>query len=203
MRSVGKGRAYGVELSYRNTNLANTVVNVSYTFLHSQFNRPGADLRPTDEYVSSDWDVRHILNVSAIHQFGRNWTLGAKWYLTGGSPFTPYDFGLSSQTGAWDARQRPYYDYALYNSRRLQAFHQLDVRADKVWYFAKWRLGFYVDIQNLYNFKAAGQDILMPETDASGQYVPDPQRPGHYKMKTVAHDIGGTVLPTLGITVEF
>lgn len=96
-----------------------------------------------------------------------------------------------------------YYDYALYNSRRLQAFHQLDVRADKVWYFAKWRLGFYVDIQNLYNFKAAGQDILMPETDASGQYVPDPQRPGHYKMKTVAHDIGGTVLPTLGITVEF
>lgn len=203
VRSVGKGRAYGVELSYRNTNLANTVVNVSYTFLHSQFNRPGADLRPTDEYVSSDWDVRHILNVSAIHKFGRNWTLGAKWYLTGGSPFTPYDFGLSSQTGAWDARQRPYYDYALYNSRRLQAFHQLDVRADKVWYFAKWRLGFYVDIQNLYNFKAAGQDILMPETDASGQYVPDPQRPGHYKMKTVAHDIGGTVLPTLGITVEF
>ena len=77
------------------------------------------------------------------------------------------------------------------------------MRADKVWYFAKWRLGFYVDIQNLYNFKAAGQDILMPETDASGQYVPDPQRPGHYKMKTVAHDIGGTVLPTLGITVEF
>ena len=153
VRSVGKGRAYGVELSYRNTNLANTVVNVSYTFLHSQFNRPGADLRPTDEYVSSDWDVRHILNVSAIHKFGRNWTLGAKWYLTGGSPFTPYDFGLSSQTGAWDARQRPYYDYALYNSRRLQAFHQLDVRADKVWYFAKWRLGFYVDIQNLYNFK--------------------------------------------------
>ena len=68
VRSVGKGRAYGVELSYRNTNLANTVVNVSYTFLHSQFNRPGADLRPTDEYVSSDWDVRHILNVSAIHK---------------------------------------------------------------------------------------------------------------------------------------
>ena len=58
-------------------------------------------------------------------------------------------------------------------------------------------------IQNLYNFTAAGHDILMPETDASGQYVPDPQRPGHYKMKTVAHDIGGTVLPTLGITVEF
>ena len=44
---------------------------------------------------------------------------------------------------------------------------------------------------------------IRDRTDASGQYVPDPQRPGHYKMKTVAHDIGGTVLPTLGITVEF
>ena len=42
----------------------------------------------------------------------------------------------------------------------------------------------------------------MPETDASGQYVPDPSRPGHYKMRSVGKEIGGTVLPTLGITIE-
>lgn len=55
---------------------------------------------------------------------------------------------------------------------------------------------------NLYNYKAAGQEILMPEIGADGQYVPDPNKPGHYKMQHIAHDIGGTSLPTLGIIIE-
>ena len=83
----------------------------------------------------------------------------------------------------------------------MPVYHQLDLRVDKVWYFNKWRLGFYLDIQNLYNYKAAGQEILMPEIGADGQYMPDPNKPGHYKMQHIAHDIGGTILPTLGITI--
>ena len=42
----------------------------------------------------------------------------------------------------------------------------------------------------------------MPEIGADGQYVPDPNKPGYYKMQHIAHDIGGTILPTLGITIE-
>lgn len=201
-RSTGRGQAYGIELSYRNTDLYNTVVNFSYTFFRARFNRPDGMLAPSRLFIASDRDVRHILNVSAIHKFGRNWTLGAKWYFMGGFPYSPWDAELSSRIDAWDARRRPYADYALYNTRRLRPYHQLDARVDKVWYFSKWRLGFYFDIQNLYNYKARGQDILMPETDASGQYVPDPSRPGHYKMRSVGKEIGGTVLPTLGITIE-
>lgn len=77
---------------------------------------------------------------------------------------------------------------------KMPVYHQLDLRIDKVWYFNKWRLGFYLDIQNLYNYKAAGQEILMPEIGADGQYVPDPNKPGHYKMQHIAHDIGGNDL---------
>lgn len=202
VRSVGKARAYGGEFAYRNMNLYNTVFNLSYTIMSSQFRRPGKDLKPTSEYVSTGWDVGHILNISAIHKFRADWTLGAKWYIIGGFPYTPYDTELSSRIDAWDARQRPYLDYARYNSTSPAPYHQLDVRLDKVWYFRKWRLGFYVDIQNLYNFSNRGQDILMPVTGPDGAYLPDPARPGHYQMKTVRNDIGGTVLPTLGITIE-
>jgi hypothetical protein len=33
----------------------------------------------------------------------------------------------------------------------LPLFHQLDVRIDKTWTFATWKLGAYLDLQNAYN----------------------------------------------------
>lgn len=202
-RSVGKGRAYGMELSYRNLNFYNTVINVSYTLLYSQVNKLNDAMLPVDcQFWNSSWDVRHILNISAIHKFRHSWTLGFKWYLTGGLPYTPYDIGLSSQIDVWDNRGRPVTDNLQYNTGRTALYHQLDVRVDKVWNFDKWRLGFYIDIQNLYNFEAAGQDIIMPQTDANGQYIVDPNNPGNYLMQTVTNNLGGTILPTLGLTIE-
>ncbi len=201
--SVGKGRAYGMELSYRHLNFFNTVVNLSYTLLRSEVNKMDAELRPIkNTYWASSWDVRHILNISAIHKFPHNWTLGAKWYLTGGMPYTPYDKELSSQIDAWDSRRRPYANNALYNTERTAAYHQLDVRVDKVWYFNKWRLGFYVDIQNIYNYKSRGQNYFFPQFDANNQGIPDPNRPGYYLMQDLPNDLGGTILPSIGITLE-
>jgi hypothetical protein len=34
---------------------------------------------------------------------------------------------------------------------RLPDFQQLDLRIDKTWTFNRWKLGLYLDIQNLYN----------------------------------------------------
>ena len=197
--SFGTGRAYGVELSWRHRDLWNTVVNASYTFVRSQLRR--TDGQPG--YWSAPWDVRNIFTIAAIHRLGRNWTVGAKWQYSGGLPFTPYDKERTSLISAWDARRRPYADNSRYNSGREPAYHQLDVRVDKIWYFSRWRLGFYVDIQNIYNFSPYGQPILSPVTNEAGGYVADAANPGHYEMHEIPHDIGGTVLPTVGITVEF
>lgn len=103
----------------------------------------------------------------------------------------------------WQTTHRPVLDYSLVNSQRLPPFHQLDLRIDKTWYLKKWTLGIYVDIQNLYNYKAYGADILMPETDLNGNYVIDPNNPNRYKMKSYRNDIGGTIIPTLGVIIEF
>lgn len=197
--SSGKGRAYGVELSWRHRDLWNTVVNASYTFVRSQLRR--TDGQPG--YWSAPWDVRHIFTIAVIHRLGRNWTVGAKWQLSGGLPFTPYDKERSSLISAWDERRRPYNDNSRYNSMREPAYHQLDVRVDKIWYFDRWRLGFYIDIQNIYNFAAQGQPIFAPVTDEHNNYVTDASRPGHYEMQEIENEIGGTILPTIGITVEF
>lgn len=87
-RSAGKGHSYGVELSWRHMNLWNTTINTAYTFVRSFLQRTDAQLNPTGGYWSSPWDVRHIITLTAIHRFKRNWTLGAKWQFSGGLPPT-------------------------------------------------------------------------------------------------------------------
>ena len=202
-RSLGKGHSYGVELSWRHMNLWNTTINMAYTFVRSLLQRTDAQLNPTGGYWSSPWDVRHIITLTAIHRFNRHWTLGAKWQFSGGLPYTPYDLEKTSLIEAWEQRHRPYTDNARFNEKRNPAYHQLDLRIDKTWYFKNWRIGGYIDVQNVYDFSVKGQDLLTPATDENGKNLVDTDNPGHYVMKHIEHDLGGTILPTIGITVEF
>ena len=118
----------------------------------------------------------------------------------GGAPFTPYDENLSSIVSAWDATARPYYDYDLYNTGRLKTFSQIDFRLDKSFYFKGVMLGIYIDLQNIGNFKYDSQPVLVSTGGVDPQIYPDGNQ--HYKMKYIRQQ-SGTILPTLGLTVEF
>ena len=48
-------------------------------------------------------------------------------------------------------------------------FHQLDLRIDKQYFFKRWSLNFYADVQNVYNFKSETQDNLVREATLNGQ----------------------------------
>jgi hypothetical protein len=73
------------------------------------------------------------------------------------------------------------------------------MRVDKEYYFKKWSLNVYLDIQNLYNFKAEQPAELLQVKDANGQPVlKDPER---YQLKYISSE-SGTVLPTIGIIIE-
>lgn len=204
IKSIGRGRAYGGEISYTVSQFHNTLINTSYTLLFSEFNKMDNNLKPVSgQYIRSSWDVRHIINITAIHNFNKNWDLGFKWNFTGGSPYTPYDYSTSSLIDAWDARQRPYYDYSRLNTMQFNSFHQLSMRVDKTWFFNKWTMGIYFDIQNIYNSKTDSQDVWIPEVDSNKVPVVDPNDPNRYKLKSIKGSSGGTVLPTLGIIISF
>ena len=95
---------------------------------------------------------------------------------------------------------RPYLDYTQYNAERIGAFAQLDVRVDKSYYFTKWMLGLYVDLQNITGSKLKQQDILMSTGIIENTDVPITGQ--RYLMKYIPQE-AGTVVPTIGITVEF
>ncbi len=193
--STSKGRAFGAELYYRDRFMDKLSVILSYTFVRSEFDDKMGDLIP------SAWDNRHILNISAAADLGKNWNVGAKWRFVSGAPYTPYDFSRSSLIEAWDARGQGYPDFNLYNTERLSNFHQLDLRIDKEYFFKKWSLNVYFDVQNAYNFKSINPDVLVLQRDANGIPLKDPNDPTRYSLKYLPSE-SGTVLPTLGIIIE-
>lgn len=193
---TSSGRAYGAELYYRDKLLDRINVILSYTLVRSEFEDKNGKLIP------SAWDNRHILNISASAGFNRNWNAGMKWRFVGGAPYTPFDYARSSLIEAWDARGQGYPNYSLYNTRRLDNFQQLDIRVDKEYFFNKWSLDFYLDIQNLYNFQSKDPDVLVLQRDATGNPLTDSEDPTRYALKSITFK-SGTVLPTIGIVVEF
>ncbi len=196
LTSSASGRSYGVELLGRVKEFRNINLVFSYTLVRSEFEDLAGNMIP------SSWDNKHLFNLTGTKKFRNNWDVGFKWRFVGGAPYTPYDFEKSSYKAAWDLQGRAYLDYSKFNSARLSAFHQLDLRVDKQYYFKNWSLMLYADVQNVYNHKADQPDLLIRETDNSGKPLTDPSDPQKYSMKYLKNE-SGTVLPTIGIIVEF
>lgn len=189
--STAQGRSYGVELMARWQLPERLNLVGSATLYRSQYRND-----PQSPYIASAWDNRFIVNLSGTFDLPRQWSIGARVSCIGGAPYTPYDTDKSSLIEAWDAQGRPYYDYSRYNEGRLDAFFQLDLRVDKTFYFKHWMLGIYFDLQNVTMTKLRQPDVLM----STGKT--DPADPTRYLMKTLRQE-SGTLVPSLGITVEF
>lgn len=191
--STARGRAYGLEVMLRWFGMGRFTALASYTWYRSQFEDPATGI-----YIPSAWDYRHLFTLSGTYKLPKNWDIGLKFRLMGGAPYTPYDEYTSSLVPAWDATARPHYDYDRYNTGRLKTFYEADIRVDKSFYFKGVMLGFYVDLQNVLNFKYDNPPVLI----STGEKYVDNDGTERYRMKYIAQQ-SGVILPTLGITVEF
>ena len=190
-----EGRSYGVELLIQQKLFKGLYGILAYTFVTSEFKDKNGS------YLPSAWDSKHIVSVTGGKKFKRNWDVGFRWLFSGGSPYTPYDIEQSSNISAWSVRGVGLLDYNQLNARRLGNFHQLDIRVDKRWFFSKWSLNLYLDIQNFYNFQAEQIPILNMQSGADGAFLTDPNDPSRYQPYLIENS-AGNVLPSIGIIVE-
>jgi hypothetical protein len=103
--------------------------------------------RPEQPWRLFRYDQTHILTLVASYKLPWwNLEVGLRFRYVTGNPATPQVGGLrdTSQQTWVPVLGEPY-------SSRLPDFHQLDLRIDKTWVFNRWKLGLYLDIQNLYN----------------------------------------------------
>jgi outer membrane receptor protein involved in Fe transport len=195
---ASKGRSYGVELLAQQKITKGFYGILSATYVRSEFTDK------SNEYKPSAWDNRFLFSLTAGKNFKRGWVAGVRFRWVGGAPYTPTDTTASLIQAAWDVNNQGILDISQLNSQRLRSFNQLDIRVDKLWYFKKWTLNLYLDIQNLLNYKAQQAPRLTPKQDENGNkltYVD-----GNNVTRYVANSIpntAGIVLPTIGLIVEF
>lgn len=194
LTSDARGRSYGVELLFKWIMPQKFNVASSLTLFRSEFKTA------SKTYFPSAWDNRYIFNLNGTYNLPRSWSIGLKLSSIGGAPYTPYDEEKSSLVSAWNAQGRPYLDYSRYNASRLSSFTQLDVRIDKTYHLKSAMVGFYMDIQNV-----TKSVLKSPDTPISTGEIANPSAPANeqrYRMKMIKQE-DGTIIPTIGITVEF
>lgn len=192
--STGKGRAYGFEVLFKIMEMENLNVTSTYTYFRSEFTDKN------EVYRSSSWDTKHLFNLIASYKLPKNWNIATRWRFVGGAPYSPIDFEKSSLKSAWDITNQPYVDYSQFNTLRLPNAHQLDIRIDKEFYFKKWVLNLYTDIQNAYIFKTKSAPIYTNK-DVDGNVVE--KDASNYQLRTLEDNFAGTILPTIGLIFKF
>ncbi|MFT4856746.1 MAG: hypothetical protein ACI8YP_000848 [Algoriphagus sp.] len=195
--SNAEGRAYGIEFLAQQRLFNNFYGIAAVTLVRSEFTNPN-----TEGFIPSSWDNQFIVSLTAGKRFGNNWEIGARWRFLGGTPYTPFEAEESALISNWNLRGQPIFDFTQINAIRLPAFHQLDLRLDKKYYFKNWNFNWYVDIQNAYNFQAEQPSLLVPMRDSGGGILIDPTDPTRYQLRFL-ENTAGTLLPTIGIIIEF
>lgn len=137
----GVGRVYGGEFLVRQELAKGFFGWISYTLSRSERrDHPDGAWRPFQ------FDQTHILTLIASYTLPGGYQLGARFRYVTGNPMTPvigayYDSSINRYTPLFGG---------VYTSR-LGSFNQLDIRLDKTWTYDRWKLSFYLDLQNAYN----------------------------------------------------
>jgi TonB family protein len=171
----GVGRAYGGEVLIRQ-NLGKRLFGwLAYTLSRSE-RKDHAD----QGWYPFEFDQTNILTLMLSYVLPRGFQLGGRYRFVTGDPYTPV-------TGSfYDSVSDSYTPLAgPTNSVRLGAFSQLDLRVDKIFTFDRWRLSFYLDVQN----------VLRAD---------NPEAVGYNYNYQIVHPITGLpLLPILGIRGDF
>ena len=198
--STSEGKSYGLELYFQQKLYKGFFGIVAVTFVRSEFKDKN------NAYIPSSWDNKYLVSLTFGKKFKRNWEIGWRWRFLGGTPYTPTDVDYSSLVSVWDINNQGVPDYDLLNTERTQLAHQLDLRVDKKYFFRKWNLDLYLDIQNLYNSKQEGAPTLILDRDTNGnaqiENPLDPAEQQRYKTKFIESP-NGQLIPSVGVVVEF
>jgi hypothetical protein len=198
------GRTYGLEVLVQQRLYKGFYGILAYTLGWSEFQDKDG------RFVPSSWDARHIVNLTAGKKFGKDWEVGINWRFQSALPFTPFS-EASDLVLNWDVNGRGIPDYRFLNTLRSQANNTIDLRIDRKWFFDKWSLNIFLDIENLTaNSISNSQLILDRPLDENGQPIggpvvlnPDaPRAEQRYRIKEI-NAATGTLIPSIGLMVEW
>ena len=187
------GLSYGSEFFLQQKLYKGMYGLLSYTWFRSFYEDSESNL------IASSWDSRHVVSLTGGKKFNNGLEIGARFVFSGGLPYTPY-LSQSFLVENWNVFNRPILDYSEINTLRLKAFNQFDIRLDKRFFFKKWTMDVFVEVQNLF-----GSDIpTIPQIDVDRDQYGNPidvDGDGVYNYE-ILEISNSAILPALGLIIE-
>ncbi|MCH2022481.1 MAG: TonB-dependent receptor [Saprospiraceae bacterium] len=129
--------------------------------------------------------------------------IGTNLRLQTGLPYTPFDEDKSALTDNWNRYRQGLLDYSQLNTLRLGLNYSIDLRIDYKWFFPKWSFNLYLDIQNIPGVITGTSSLILDEDVNGNPQIENFGMPNQsYKLKEI-DPIPGTIIPTLGIIVQY
>ena len=192
-----RSEAHGIEVFLRGTARRGLQWWLSYSYARTRDRIDG-------RLVPRRFDQPHALNLDLDFDLGEHWHLNLAWRYHTGWPTTSV-FGelapeesddLLSGISKDDEEDEPEFvlGFGPIHGERLPPYHRLDLRASREWQRPGGTLGFFLEVQNLYDREnVAGFDV-----DFELALRPD----GIVDVTTV-NEIWGGIRPSFGFTWEF
>jgi hypothetical protein len=98
-------------------------------------------------YRNRIFDNRVLFSVEGGYKPNNKWEFSIRWIFAGGRPYTPFNIEASSSIN------RGVLDETRINQERYPAYHSLNVRFDRRFFFRESNLVFYFSVWNAYNRK--------------------------------------------------
>ena len=184
--SVGKGKAYGLELLWQQKLMDRFFGIFSYTYFYSTF----SGLNPK-VFRPSVWDSRHLASFTTGYKLPRNWEVSARHRFAAATPFVPTDIPQTAQL-----YPKIVLDYDRLGSQKLDPFNQLDIRIDKKWFYKAVALDFFIEVQNALANANPQPPSYGLSRDASGMPV-NPRSLFQIPLEE------GSIIPSFGIVIDF
>lgn len=139
------GTAHGAELLIKKD--SPTLWSGWLSLTYSQSRR---QVDATGKTLPLDFDQPLIATGVLSYKPSADWSFGARWTYHTGNPYTPINGGIAPPPKS----DKPYApNYGEVNSRRLNAYHRLDLRVDRHIVNNTWKVNGYLELINAYNHK--------------------------------------------------
>ena len=188
-----EGHAYGTELFLQQKLHKGMYGLLSYTWFRSLYTDDSG------EWIRSSWDSRHVVSLTGGKKFKNGLEIGARFVFSGGLPYTP-NLESSYSAESWAIFGRPLPNYSAINSEQLNSYHQLDIRVDKRFFFEKWTMDVFFEVQNAYGSQIPTPPQIDVVRDSFGSPV-DSDGDGIYETVELESN-NAAILPAFGLIIE-
>lgn len=139
LTDAGRAESHGLEVMLQKKLARNFYGVISGSYFHARYRDLNGIWRP--RVIEN----RYLATIEGGYKPNNRWEISGRWVYAGGRPYTPCDIEASK------AANRAILDSSRINGARYPAYHSLNIRIDRRFWFQTRNITVYISLWNTYN----------------------------------------------------